>query len=339
MTSDPQKTVFISYRRSASRYLARLIFKSLHDAGYDVFLDVNTIDSGAFDEMILRQIAARAHFVLVLSPGALERCQNEGDWLQREIEEAMRLTRNVIPIIEEGFNFDKEINFLPASIRDAFRRYNGVGLYHEYFDAAMEKLTTRFLKDPVIQVRLAQPPPAEQHEVRQQIEQVASSPAPTMDELNAEGYFNRGVAYNDNRDKQIYYYSEAIRLNPAYVAAYNNRGFSYKAKGDYDNAIADYTEALRLSPQLVGSYNNRGSAYKAKGDYDNAIADYTEAIRLNPQYLHAYFNRAGTYEQKNDYAAAIADYQTYLDLGGGKRDGDQAQVEAWIAELKEKLNS
>lgn len=26
---------------------------------------------------------------------------------------------------------------------------------------------------------------------------------------------------------------------------------------------------------------NRGSAYRAKGDYDRAIADYNEAIRLN----------------------------------------------------------
>jgi hypothetical protein len=81
-------SIFISYRRSVSKHLARLIFQELRARGHDVFLDVSTIDSGAFDRIILNQIAARPHFLLILSPGALERCANEDDWLRREIEEA-----------------------------------------------------------------------------------------------------------------------------------------------------------------------------------------------------------------------------------------------------------
>jgi hypothetical protein len=64
--------------------------------GYDVFMDVESIDSGTFDTMILNQIAARAHFVLILTPGSIERCVENGDWLRREIETAMDLGRNAM---------------------------------------------------------------------------------------------------------------------------------------------------------------------------------------------------------------------------------------------------
>src|SRR5450432_1182719 len=96
LMNDAEKTVFISYRRSVSRHLARSIALDLRAHDYDVFFDVDTVDNGEFDQIVLHQIALRTHFVLVLSRGALERCTNENDWLRREIEEALRLKRNIV---------------------------------------------------------------------------------------------------------------------------------------------------------------------------------------------------------------------------------------------------
>lgn len=172
MMNDPNKTVFISYRRSASRHLARSIFMDLTQHGYDVFLDVNTIDSGAFDSIILNQIGARTHFVVLLSPTALERCVNEDDWLRREIYQAMQLGRNIVPIIEEEFNIESEIKYLPLEWRDQFRRYNGVRLLHDYFEEGMTRLRERFLNPPQFPVVLRPVSVQEQHEVQQRIEQV-----------------------------------------------------------------------------------------------------------------------------------------------------------------------
>jgi tetratricopeptide (TPR) repeat protein len=67
-------------------------------------------------------------------------------------------------------------------------------------------------------------------------------------------------------------YSEAIRIRPGYVDAYNNRGVVRKEKGDYDGAIADYNEAIRLDPLHVSAYNNRGLARSSKGDRKGALA-------------------------------------------------------------------
>ena len=77
--SDAEKTVFISYRRSVSRHLARSIALDLRAHDYDVFFDVDTVDNGEFDQIVLHQIALRTHFVLVLSRGSLERCADETD--------------------------------------------------------------------------------------------------------------------------------------------------------------------------------------------------------------------------------------------------------------------
>jgi tetratricopeptide (TPR) repeat protein len=48
------------------------------------------------------------------------------------------------------------------------------------------------------------------------------------------------------------------------------------------NAIADFDRAIQLNPKYVDAFNNRGFAYNTKGEYDRAIADYNQAIQLNP---------------------------------------------------------
>ncbi len=102
---DEHKTVFISYRRKVAAYHARAIFQDLRANGYDVFMDVENIDSGQFDQIILNQIEARAHFLMILTPGSVERCAEPSDWLRREIEYAMDKQRNIVPLFINGFTF------------------------------------------------------------------------------------------------------------------------------------------------------------------------------------------------------------------------------------------
>lgn len=66
------KTVFVSYRRTNIGY-ALAIYQNLSSQGYDVFFDYNSIDAGDFGQIILNNIASRAHFVVLLTPSALER--------------------------------------------------------------------------------------------------------------------------------------------------------------------------------------------------------------------------------------------------------------------------
>ena len=192
------RTVFLSYRREVSSFIARSIFMDLRQHGYDVFMDVESVDSGQFATIILAQIAARAHFLVILTQGTLQRCQEVDDWLRREIEYAITLRRNIVPILVNDFRFDNNASAqLPGPLRN-LPTYNGLSLPQDYFDAAMERLRTRFLKKPV-QGEITPARPQDISTVQKKIEEAARQPAPTEQELSAEDYFNRGGAYEKGR--------------------------------------------------------------------------------------------------------------------------------------------
>ena len=106
----------------------------------------------------------------------------------------------------------------------------------------------------------------------------------------------------------------AIKSNPNYADAYNNRGWAYYDLGDYNAAISDYTTAIKLDPGNEYAYNNRGLVYSVLGEYKSAIADHTTAIKLYPGDADAYNKRGIAYYDLGDYNAAISDYTTAIKL-------------------------
>ena len=144
---------------------------------------------------------------------------------------------------------------------------------------------------------------------------------------------NEGEANGLELEKAIAAYDEAIRLNPNYAKAYNNRGVAKYALGRHDAAVADYDEANRLKPDYAEAYNNRGAAKNALGRHDAAIADCDEAIRLKPDYATAYYNRGlakNTLGLKDD---ARKDFETALELARS------AGNEELVAKAEEKLGN
>src|ERR1039457_2148149 len=123
-----EKTVFISYRRSTTTPWALAIFHNLTSHGFDVFFDYNGIASGDFERVILGNIKARAHFLVLLTPSTLERCGDPSDWLRREIETALEVQRNIVPLMLEGFDFSTpEIaSHLKVGTLADLRRYNAL---------------------------------------------------------------------------------------------------------------------------------------------------------------------------------------------------------------------
>jgi tetratricopeptide (TPR) repeat protein len=345
--TDPAKTVFISYRRSINWAHARLVFDELRKRGYDVFMDVENLGAGNFERIILQEIRARAHFIVMLSVPALKRCSKPDDWLRREIEYAMDNDRNIVPIRIDSFNFKRANKYLTGKL-DGLQKYNGPSLNAEFFDKAIENLVNRFLVQPVY-AHVFPPPTDTQNEVSRIIEDVAAQPEPTREELSAETLFIRAFEKLENGDLDgaITDYSEAIRLNPDFADGYLNRGAARSEKndligaiedfdkalglrpdadvyynrgavrgllGDLNGAIADYDEAIQLQPDDDKARNNRGVARGQLGDLEGAIEDFDEVLRLNPDNAEAYNNRGATYAEKGDFARAFADYSAAISL-------------------------
>jgi TonB family protein len=142
------------------------------------------------------------------------------------------------------------------------------------------------------------------------------SEAIRLDPTFAEAFNNRGLAEarKGDLDAALRDYSQAISLNPRYAAAFYNRGLAYRRKQDFDQAIEDYSRALAINPTSSDAYDDRGLAKVDKGDFDGAIADLTTALTLAPKSARAYNNRGWAQFNKKDFDAAVADYDQAVTL-------------------------
>ncbi|MHA1280737.1 MAG: toll/interleukin-1 receptor domain-containing protein [Candidatus Helarchaeota archaeon] len=288
-----EKTVFICYRRSNVPW-ALAISQNLTHIGYDVFFDFSSIKSGDFEQIITENIRGRAHFIIILTPSALERCNEPNDWFRREIEIALDCKRNIVPVLLEGFDFGAQetINYLTGELEN-IGNYNGMTLYAEYFKAGMEKLN-QFLNISLDKVRHPI-----LHRVSSKIKQIVdeqkrnvAKQAPVDDKiLSAQQWFERAYKSRIPED-QIRLYTKAIELDPIFLSAYNNRGTSYAELKQVEKAIEDYNQAIKLNPEYAEAYNNRGILYAGLKQVDKAIEDYNQAIELNPEYGAPFYNKA-----------------------------------------------
>jgi serine/threonine protein kinase len=87
-------------------------------------------------------------------------------------------------------------------------------------------------------------------------------------------------------------YDNAIKRDPKYAVAYNNRGNAYSALKEYQRAIENFDWAIFLNSQNASAYYNRGNAFYNLQEYRRAIADYDRALAIDPNYKKAKNNRS-----------------------------------------------
>lgn len=117
-----QYDVFISYRRLDSkgrvegRDIARLLSKELKLYGYNVFFDYTEIRDNDFEQEILPAVRTSKVFMLILTSDALTRCENQGDWVRREITEAHLSERKIITV-NPDYSFNSFPRHLPEELQ------------------------------------------------------------------------------------------------------------------------------------------------------------------------------------------------------------------------------
>jgi len=266
-----EKTVFISYRRANFPW-ALAVYQDLTAHGYDVFFDFESIKSGDFEQTIVQNIKGRAHFVLILTPSALERCNEPGDWLRREIELALDEKRNIVPLMLEGFNFSSPATakYLTGKLA-TLQKYNGLNVPVDYFNEAMQRL-----REERLNVELS----AVLHPISTAVREVVQNQQAAADKETQikQDDLIRNIGYD--------FKSIALGSNSSFVFLYGSNGHYY---GGVPQSLVDvlkekYNEGADFKSATLGPNSSYIFFYGSNGYYYSGI----------PQSL------ANVLKQKND---------------------------------------
>lgn len=150
-----------------------------------------------------------------------------------------------------------------------------------------------------------------------------------------------------SRAGKISLYTDAIKIDPKFTAAYSNRGSLFYEEGDYKKAEEDFRKALALDPGYFTLYKylgncsyktgrledavknfsealkyeindtlliNRGICLRNLGKLNEAATDFSSAIRFNSKSLPARINRAQCLLALKQYEDAAKDYKKLIEL-------------------------
>ena len=141
--------IFISYRREAFEQ-ANLFATRLKAAGYRVFFDIEAMNAGMFNEQLIDVISKCKDFILILSPGALDRCNNENDWVRREVECAIAWKKNIVPVMLSGFEWPE---MMPQGLEQLCLYQAIAPIPNVYYDMQVKKLTGYLKSKPYMKRR------------------------------------------------------------------------------------------------------------------------------------------------------------------------------------------
>jgi tetratricopeptide (TPR) repeat protein len=217
--------VLLSYSRKSSAWAARSLKEGLERRGADVFLDLENINSGRFETVILNEIGRRDHFVVLLTPDTCDRLGTSTNWVRRELERALELKKNVVPILLDDTRIESVSPAFP--LKEQLLALNACPLSLALFNEATDTLFNRYLSNPTI----------EELEIK-----------------TAEEYFQSGLDAQKREDwveaEKWYGRAVGLRRRPEYLlglgAAKHNQDRDEEALSDLDAAIATDPFAYEL---------------------------------------------------------------------------------------------
>ena len=277
--------IFISYRRDGGASLARLLEYKLTDRGFKVFFDVESLRSGDFNTALFEKIAECTDVLVVLPPHGLDRCVDPDDWVRLEIARALKLEKNVIPIMMRNFKFP---NVLPEDI-DAIRTKNGVEANNQYFDATIDLLISKRLHSKIL------------NSDEQLLQEAQEGNVSAMNTI-AVRYEFTAEPIIDNLKKAFALYEQA--------ASAGHLGAMYNLGDIYEQCEKDLSRVYDYGIENIIAEKNADDARKAL--HELAVMYYTKAKDKN--FAPAIYRLANFAEEIKDFKKAFELYQIAASL-------------------------
>jgi len=142
---------------------------------------------------------------------------------------------------------------------------------------------------------------------------VTTGPAPIDKSKMAEGYFQKGLAFfqEKNLEMAAVEFNRSIQTDRSYKMSYYYLGVICDSQGKLQDAIKYYMDAIDQDGKFSEAYNALGAVYSKQGMWDEALKNYKKALE-NKLYTtpHVpYFNMGRVYMAQKKYTQAIESFR------------------------------
>jgi tetratricopeptide (TPR) repeat protein len=111
---------------------------------------------------------------------------------------------------------------------------------------------------------------------------VATAPHVSTEATSTDPYQRAKTLLNEGKNSDaVAAMDEAIQAQPKNPVFYNTRGYARFLAKDIKGALQDYDEAIKLNPDYLNATQNRATARRAAGDKAGSDADKKRAAELS----------------------------------------------------------
>lgn len=146
----------------------------------------------------------------------------------------------------------------------------------------------------------------------------------------AEREFNEGdlPAAKRTLDTAIFYFAQAVKTWPNYMAATQAKNEALESRGKFDAALAVVERSATVNRGMARNYVVLGDEYRERADFDNALRAYTTALATDPDNARAHAGLGKLYWATGNRELAIQSFNRAHAL-----DPSEASGEEMIAQL------
>jgi tetratricopeptide (TPR) repeat protein len=156
---------------------------------------------------------------------------------------------------------------------------------------------------------------------------------------HARAYLEEGeqLYINDQDEKAVETFQEAIKLDPELAEAYFRLGLAYVAVGKdqeaedaYKKAVEKYKKYLEANGKDAEAHYNMGQAYAGLHLYSEAVREYRQATRLKDDDADMFYDLGTALTKLAQYDEAVAAFSKSLEI-----DPDNTRAEDALEEARE----
>lgn len=128
-------------------------------------------------------------------------------------------------------------------------------------------------------------------------------------DIRAAGVLAGDELIRGNFDHALQIYGDLLAVDPNNADAYNQIGYYYGYRGDYEKAMINLKKYQFMAPDQANPYDSLGEIQAYSGHYDEAMDNLQKALALKPDFYESYGHLAVASEGKGDTAKAIEYYR------------------------------